>query len=394
MITAEEFELLCSTEVRSEIERNIGRNPIDIALDKRVNHAALVATQVKYLQRARRKLPSFFEARCIVPPRAFEQSSSEVCAARKRLEGESVVDLTCGLGVDTLALARQFRRVVTVERDPVLADIARENFRRLGVANVEVVCDTAEHYVAEAAERFDCCFADPDRRGADGSKKVVAEECSPNMIELIPKLIHNLLTPDSARQILLKMSPMFDVDEALRVFGEFGRCSVEAVSLGDECKEVLVCIDDGREPTIAAVAAGRGEYRIPVDEARRSVPCGVFEPESYRYLIVPDVALQKARLVRHCFGDRAFVGSENGFAFASERPDGEVLGRVFEIEGMERYEPRRLRRELKGRRVEMLLRDVPLTAARIMQAAGVREGGDLRMAFTSAGGEIWAIRLK
>ncbi len=115
-----------------------------MALDKRVPHAALVATQVKYLGRAAAKLPSYRAARCILPPRAFEQASSEACAAHKRIGGEAVLDLTCGLGVDAFALSRRFGRVVTLERDPLLARIARDNFARLGVTNVEVVCASAE----------------------------------------------------------------------------------------------------------------------------------------------------------------------------------------------------------------------------------------------------------
>ena len=47
MFTAEELEILCSEEVRRAIEENIGRKPTDIALDKRVPYASIVATQVK-----------------------------------------------------------------------------------------------------------------------------------------------------------------------------------------------------------------------------------------------------------------------------------------------------------------------------------------------------------
>ena len=80
--------LLSTGEVREAVERNIERDASAIALDKRVPHASVVATQVKYLQRARRKLPRMYEARCIIPPRAFEQSSimaDNACAHEKFL---------------------------------------------------------------------------------------------------------------------------------------------------------------------------------------------------------------------------------------------------------------------------------------------------------------------
>ena len=156
MITREQFELLMSGEVREAIRRNRERDPLEVALDKRIVHPSLVATQVKYLQRARRKLPSYAAAECILPPRAYEQSSSEAVAAVKRLSGDRLLDLTCGLGVDSFLLARRFREVVTVERDPVLADIARENFRGVGVVGGGGVQAPAAAYLAGCRVGFDC----------------------------------------------------------------------------------------------------------------------------------------------------------------------------------------------------------------------------------------------
>ena len=108
-MTREEFDTLCRDDVRRAVEENLGRDPLAVALDRRTPHAALVATQVKYLERARTKLPSYYAARCILPPRAFEQASSEACAAHKEPAGDAALDLTCGLGVDALALGRRFR---------------------------------------------------------------------------------------------------------------------------------------------------------------------------------------------------------------------------------------------------------------------------------------------
>jgi len=105
MITPEEYALLRTDEVREAIARARGRDPLEVATDRRVPHARLVATQVKYLARAERKLPSYAAAQCILPPRAFEQASSEACAAHKRIAGDSVLDLTCGLGADAASAA-------------------------------------------------------------------------------------------------------------------------------------------------------------------------------------------------------------------------------------------------------------------------------------------------
>ena len=68
MFTLAEFQTLCRTDVRESIAANIGRNPVSIALDSHIAEASTVATQVKRLQRAARKLPSFRAALAILPP--------------------------------------------------------------------------------------------------------------------------------------------------------------------------------------------------------------------------------------------------------------------------------------------------------------------------------------
>lgn len=67
-----------------------------------------------------------------------------------------ILDLACGTGLSTLAVARRFphARIVGVElREEYLA-LAREKLGRLGVANIELVLSRAEDY--RATEPFDC----------------------------------------------------------------------------------------------------------------------------------------------------------------------------------------------------------------------------------------------
>ena len=86
-MTREEFDIVRSDEVRQAIAENLEADPLNIALNRRIPHAREVATQIKYLQRARTKLPTLYAAQAILPPRAFEQSSSEKCATAKHLKG-------------------------------------------------------------------------------------------------------------------------------------------------------------------------------------------------------------------------------------------------------------------------------------------------------------------
>ena len=382
MFTAEEFSILCSEECYEAVKANIDRKPTDIALDRRVPHASVVATQVKNLQKARTKLPSYFAAQAIVPTLAYEQSSSEECAMRKQLEGESVLDLTCGLGVDSLALSKRFKRVVTIERNEMVAAVARENFRRLGAENIEVVCSSAEEYLADCTEHFDWCFSDPDRRGAKGEKLVRLEDCSPNVVALMPTLKR------IADKICIKCSPLFDVDEAFRLFGD---CAVETVSLGGEAKEVNIYID-GSAPRLTAVAAGVGEFSASVEE-RNSAKWSLQPSDlaQYRYITLPDVALQHSRMVAVAFEGKCDVWSNNGVALSVEKAEC-VLGRTFEVEAIYNIDSS-FKRVIKGAKAEIYRRDFPMSNSDICKKYKCSEGGKEKWCFTRIGENFIAIKM-
>ena len=146
-MTPDEIKRLFSPKVRALVERHIDSDPVQVALRVGGPYAAEVASQIKYLQRAKRKLPSYYAARCVLSALAFEQSSSEACADFSGQGGACCIDLTCGLGVDSLGLSRCFDRVVSVERDPAVALLAASDFRLLGASGIEVVNRSAEEFV-------------------------------------------------------------------------------------------------------------------------------------------------------------------------------------------------------------------------------------------------------
>lgn len=381
MIGCEELEFLLGEEARRLIEENINRNPIDIALAKGVSNAGVIATQVKRLQRARKKLPSYYACRAILPPRAYEQSSSEECALRKPLSGESVLDLTCGLGVDTLALSRHFKSVVTIERDEIVASVAKENFKRLGVDNIEVICTSAEEYLAKCDRHFDWCFVDPDRRGESGEKMVRLEDCSPNIVALMPQI------REKADRVCVKCSPLFDVEEAFRLFGE---CRVECVSLAGEAKEVNIYIDGGAA-RLAAVAVGVGEVEFPYEERKAAFSPMPESLDEYRYVVLPDVALQHTRLVAQALRGECDVWSNGGVALSREMPKG-VLGRIFAVESICELDGA-FKKMMRGRKVEIYRRDFPMSNGDICKRYRCSEGGSERWCFTRIGDRFLAIKM-
>lgn len=381
MIQAE-LDILLREDVRQAIKENLERDPLRIALDGKLPYAREVATQVKYLQRARRKLPRLYAACGIIPQRAFEQSSSEECASAKRIEGESLLDLTCGLGMDAAVLAGRFKRVVALERDQVLASVTRENMRRMGIENVEVVNTSAEEYLAHCEEHFDWIYVDPDRRTEKGERVFKLEDCSPNVLALMP---HIKRVGD---HLAIKNSPLFDVEEAFRLFPDG---SVEVVSLHDECKEVMIYLAGG-EPTLSATAVGRGRVGFRRAELATVASPEEFAKDEYHYLVIPDVSLQKARIVANALQGVADVWSNNSFGFARELPEC-VLGRVERVERIEIFDIKSLKRELKGKGVDIVLRDFPMGVDELRKRTASRSGNEKRIALTRIAGKSYTIYL-
>ncbi|MBQ3174053.1 MAG: SAM-dependent methyltransferase, partial [Alistipes sp.] len=165
------------------------------------------------------------------------------------------------------------------------------------------------------------------------------------------------------------------------------------VSLGGECKEVNIYTGSEHERlTIAAI--GLGTWHFCREDMHATATAEPFTPEEYRYLLIPDVALQKGRVAIAALKPYADIWSNNGYAFARELPPEHVGARIYAIESIERYHPRELKRRYKGVGIEILKRDTPLGIEVVRKALGARSGRERTIALTNIAGESWFIELK
>ena len=226
-------------------------------------------------------------------------------------------------------------------------------------------------------------FVDPDRRSAEGKKMVRMEDCSPNVLEQMPHIER------IADRLGVKLSPLFDVEEARRLFP---RSEVEVVSIAGECKELNVYTKAQKE-LLRVVIAGVGVWEYDF-EATVVHPCvAPFDVERAKYIIIPDVAMQKGRVAVAEFSRYAQIWSNNGYAFAQRLPEGRVPARVYEIERIERYNPKQLKKEFRGVGVEILKRDTQLSVEAVRKAANLRAGSEHTMAITTIGSDTWVVHI-
>ena len=383
-MTLEELAFLKTKEARQLIVDNAQTDPSVFALK---NRNPTLATQLKYIQRSRVKLPSLFKVQAIVPPLAFEQCSSELAASAKVASGKRCLDLTCGLGIDTQHFAQHFEEVIAIEQNEVLAEVVRFNLDLLNIKNVKILTDSAENYLKNyVGEPFDFIFIDPARRDNIGKKVFLPEDCSPNIVQLLPKL------KEIGKRILVKMSPMYDVDAAIRQFPDL--TSIYVLSLDNECKEVLLDFDSSlstEKPNILVMVGS--EKGFLTFEKKEENPNYELQNIIYDYLIEPDVAFYKARFLPTFFAyfmdtEKAFLTSSNGFILSTECPIlehqfremGIPASRVFKILETFDYQPKKIIERLKLLKfnaLNIVQRNFPFTTQQIRTALKVKEGGEM-----------------
>lgn len=188
-------------------------------------------------------------------PTTRNQSVTELAEVTIPSRGK-VADLTGGLGVDSWAFSEVAEEVLYNEMNPALAAAARHNFKALGVTNIfirnsEATSDSLKDIFGDF--RPDVIFLDPARRDSAGKKVFLLEDCSPDVLKILPELF------GISRFILLKLSPMADITMAVerldRTYEEYLEKAsgkgwngqwvreVHVVASGGECKELLILLD-------------------------------------------------------------------------------------------------------------------------------------------------------
>ena len=113
-----------------------------------------IASQIEGYQKSLKKIPSLSEIPEFLYPKrlSLEQSSSELTAKFKREEfhGKNLLDLTGGMGIDSMFMSESFRQVTIVEQDQVLCDLLEHNSRLFNAeADFQIRNETAEDFPTE-----------------------------------------------------------------------------------------------------------------------------------------------------------------------------------------------------------------------------------------------------
>ena len=127
----------------------------------------LAITQIECRRKAKKKLPELAEKIAYPTDVSIEHCSSEILAkfhASQFAGCDAVVDLTCGLGIDSFYIAQQTKSVVSIDATEIVTSAVKHNMHKLGINNVSVVNDFAESYLDKVKNPFSAAFIDQTRR--------------------------------------------------------------------------------------------------------------------------------------------------------------------------------------------------------------------------------------
>lgn len=356
--------------------------------------------QIQGWQIARRKLPKW--AACdgvIFPPHlSMEQCSSEPTAQYKlnlAMEWASRVghasrmtDLTGGFGVDFSFTSCAFTSATYVERNEQLCHIVEHNLPLLGLNNATVVCADAVEYLS-TVEPQTMLFLDPARRDEHGAKTVMLADCTPDVVQLLPKLL------EKSRFTMLKLSPMLDWHKAVDDLQGTVR-EVHIVSVGGECKELLLVLSTVVESELKvycadlSTASDTSSLFVYTPGSSAPVVNSKLKTQNSKFVHEPNASIMKAG----CFDELAAAYgvspvSRNSHLFLSDEPIEDFSGRSFVVERVTTMNKGELRKALVGiEKANIATRNFPLTVAELRKRLKIKDGGDVYIfATTTAEGE-------
>ena len=335
----------------------------------------LAIRQITGRRIAKEKIPLWYANDLLVYPKhlSLEQCSSQQTASYKAslCSGNTLVDLTGGLGVDFFFLARNFDNSVYVEQQKELVELASYNLRLLNLNNADFINSDAVSYLASMPP-VDFIYIDPARRDVIGKKTVLIEDCTPNIIE-----IENILE-SKAGIIMIKLSPMLDISLALKSLHSVS--DIHIISVHNECKELLFIknktADDVRFHCVNIL--NDKIHKFSFTKEIEDTTALSYASRIGKYLYEPNTSILKAgayKSVAKQFSVKKLNPSSH--LYTSDALNTDFHGRIFEVVNICSLNKKDIKTYLSGiKHANITTRNFPISVQEIRKKTGLKEGGD------------------
>ena len=344
-----------------------------------------LAAQIQARQKALKKLPEWSaQLKLIFPPAlSVEQSSSEATAIFKAslVKGNTLIDITGGMGVDCFYMSSKFQTATYFELQKEVADTASYNFEVLGSEKITVRNADSLATIEQENLKADWIYTDPARRDNNKDKVVRLADCTPDVVANL-ELLQN-----SAPDILLKTSPLLDIDLAVKELKNVK--AVYIIGYDQECKELLFHINREHKTERFELKVrilntlGNAEQILDFDKTEEqtlqiehSYPLG--------YLYEPHAAVLKSgafKVLGQRFGVSKLAPSSH--LYTSQNRVENFPGRTFEIVGHCKPDGKEIQKIIGQNKANLTLRNFPAKIQDLRKKWRLNEGGEFYLFATT-----------
>lgn len=340
---------------------------------------AILLNQIESRLKAKDKLPTWFQTENIIYPSkiSVEQTSSEITANYKSqiVNGESLIDLSGGFGVDDYYFASKLKQVTHCEVNTELSELVKHNFKQLNVSNIECFTNDSSDILKQNNQNYSWIYIDPSRRNDAKGKVFMLKDCMPNVPDL-QEFYYNY-----SSNILIKTAPILDIKAGLLELKNVK--NIHIVAVDNEVKELLWEIE---KEYIGQINIKTVNFNKDKEEKFEFI----FEIETYsnfslpkNYLYEPNAAIMKS-------GGFSIVGEHynldklhtHSHLFTSDKCI-EFPGRIFEIQTIIDYSKANMKKHLENQKANITTRNFPETVENIRKKWKIKDGGTMYCFFTT-----------
>ena len=339
-----------------------------------------IVQQIKGKKVAEKKFPFLLKEGIIFPPNLnLEQASSEATSHYKSqwIKGKSMVDLTCGFGIDAYFISKNFNEITLIEQNFELLEIVKNNWKILN-KKAEFLNFKLEDFILSNSQKFDLIYLDPARRDEHKNKVFLLEDLSPNFVDIQDDLL------DISDKILMKLSPLIDISYLISVVKNIKEIHIVAVK--NDVKELLVFIHSKEKSEHIKIKCVNLETSEPDFEFYfNEIYSAKSEfSDSQKYLYIPNNSVLKSgafNLISEKFN--LVKLHQNSHFYTSENKIENFPGRTLETENIEAKSIK------KGEKFNIISKNYPLTPDEIRKKYKLKDGGENYLIFTqSVNGKI------
>lgn len=370
-------------DIQEFIIKNTGADITKLALQKNPFPDVewiLILNQIEARTKAREKLPTWFASENIIYPSkiSVEQTSSEKTAVYKAslINGESLIDLTGGFGVDDYYFSKKFKTIAHCEINEDLSAVVKHNYEQLNVQNCSFYADDSTNVLHDLKQKWNWIYIDPSRRNDAKGKVFMLKDCLPNVPESLDFYF------EKSDSILIKTAPLLDISAALSEL-KFVK-NIHIIALENEVKELLFEIHNHYSGEITLKTANILKDKT---ETFDFVLGSENDSASYhlpqKYLYEPNSAIMKSG----GFDQVSSFFKINKLHKHSHLYTSDDLidfpGRSFEIEKAVLYNKNEMKTTLLNQQANVTTRNFPETVENIRKKWKIKNGGNLYSFFTT-----------